>query len=88
LYGSGMSNSNAHDHVNLPVFVVSSKLGGNRHIKAGVEAETRDNELVPKFSKMTKMSDLHLALIQSSGSEMESYGIGEQESDGAFDFSV
>ncbi len=88
LYGSGMSNSNAHDHVNLPVFVVSSALGGNRHIMAGVESETRDNELVPKFTEMTKMSDLHLALIQSSGSEMESYGIGEQESDGVFDFSI
>ena len=88
LYGSGMSNSNAHDHVNLPVFVVSGKLGGNRHIKAGVESETRDNELVPKFSTMTKMSNLHLALIQSAGVEMDTYGIGEQESDGVFDFSV
>ena len=83
-----MSNSNAHDHVNLPVFVVSSRLGGNRHIKAGVESETRDNELVPKFSEMTKMSNLHLALIQSAGVEMDSYGIGEQESDGVLDFSV
>jgi hypothetical protein len=87
-YGSGMSNSNAHDHLNLPTVVVSSRLGGNRHIKAGVESETRDNEVLPKFDVMTKASNLHLAIIQSAGVEIDSYGVGDATSDGVLDFSI
>ena len=88
LYGSGMSNSNAHEHHNLPLWIVSGDLGGNLHIKAGVESETRDNELIPKFETETLMSNVLLSLIQHAGVETDSYGIGEAESDGVFDFSV
>jgi hypothetical protein len=88
LYGSGMSNSNAHEHHNLPVFVVSGKLGGNRHIKAGVESETRDNELVPKFSEETRLTNLHMALIQHAGVEVDSYGVDDWESTGVLDLNA
>ena len=85
LYGSGMSNSNAHDHRNLPALVVSGVLGGNRHIMAGVESETRDNERVPEFSEETPFSNLLLSLINSAGVETESCGLGDQQSTGRVD---
>ena len=87
LYGSGMSNSNAHDHHNLPALVVSGMLGGNRHIMAGVESETRDIEQVPQFSQETPFSNLLATLVDAAGVETESFGLGEQQSTGKIDFS-
>ena len=87
LYGSGMSNSNAHDHHNLPALVVSGTLGGNRHIKAGVESETRDIEQVPKFSEETPFANVLVSLLNSAGVETETFGLGEQQSTGRVDFS-
>ncbi len=87
LYGSGMSNSNAHDHHNLPALVVSGTLGGNRHIKAGVESETRDIEQVPKFSEETPFANVLVSLVNAAGVETETFGLGEQQSTGRVDFS-
>ena len=85
LYGSGMSNSNAHDHRNLPALVVGGIHQGNRHIMAGVESETRDNERVPKFSEETPFSNLLLSLIHTAGVEDETFGLGDQQSTGRID---
>ena len=82
-----MSNSNAHDHHNLPALVVSGTLGGNRHIKAGVESETRDIEQVPQFSEETPFANLLVTLLDSAGVETETFGLGEQQSTGRIDFS-
>lgn len=87
LYGSGMSNSNAHDHHNLPALVVSGMLGGNRHIMAGVESETRDIEQVPQFSEETPFANLLATLVDAAGVETETFGLGEQQSTGKIDFS-
>lgn len=87
LYGSGMSNSNAHDHRNLPALVVGGMLGGDRHIMAGVETENRDIEQVPQFSEETPFSNLLVTLLDAAGVESETFGLGEQQSTGRIDFS-
>jgi hypothetical protein len=62
LYGSGMSNSNQHDHEPLPTIVAggaSGALVGNRHIRAG---------------KGTPMANLLVALLDKLGVPAESFG--------------
>ncbi|MDR2212711.1 MAG: DUF1552 domain-containing protein [Pseudomonadales bacterium] len=62
LYGSGMSNSNQHDHDPLPILVAggaSGRLQGGRHIRAGVG---------------TPLSNLHLALLEKLEVPVESFG--------------
>jgi hypothetical protein len=61
LYGSAMSNGNAHDHAPLPVVLVG---GGNGRIKGGRHIATDD---VP-------MSNLLLSMLDKAGIEMESFG--------------
>jgi hypothetical protein len=80
-----MSNSNAHDHRNLPALVLSGVIPGDRHIMAGVLSETRDNENVPKFSEETPYSNLLVTLMNAAGVESETFGIGEQQSTGRID---
>jgi hypothetical protein len=61
LYGSGMSNGNAHDHVNLPILVVgrgAGKLKGDRHIKVGREP----------------LSNLMLTILDKAGVASEKFG--------------
>jgi len=67
LYGSGMTNGNAHDHENLPTLLVGGGAGrhvGNRHIK---------------MSKSTPLSNLMIALADMAGISIEKFG----QSDGA-----
>jgi hypothetical protein len=62
LYGSGMSNSNQHDHEPLPTIVAggaSGALAGGRHIHAGTG---------------TPMANLLVALLQKLGLPAESFG--------------
>jgi len=61
LYGSGMSNGNVHDHVNLPVVLVGGGAGtlkGNRHVKV-----TR-----------TPLSNLMLTILDKAGIATEKFG--------------
>jgi hypothetical protein len=32
-YGSGLSNSNIHSHVDLPLIVLGGQFAGNRHVR-------------------------------------------------------
>ena len=62
LYGSGMSNSNRHDHDPLPTLLAggaSGALAGGRHIRAGRE---------------TPMANLLVAVLQKLGVPVESFG--------------
>jgi hypothetical protein len=62
LYGSGMSNSNQHDHEPLPTLVAgaaSGALAGGRHIRAGAG---------------TPFANLLVALLHKLGVEGESFG--------------
>ena len=62
LYGSGMTNGNAHDHENLPTLLVGGGAGrhkGNRHIK---------------MAKSTPLSNLMIALMDKAGINIEKFG--------------
>lgn len=62
LYGSGMSNSNQHDHDPLPILLAGAAAGnlkGGRHIRAGDNAP---------------LSNLQLAMLQKLGVPVESFG--------------
>jgi len=62
LYGSGMSNSNVHNHSPLPVFVAggaAGKMKGGRHLK---------------YPEGTPMSNLLLSILDKAGVHKESVG--------------
>ena len=62
LYGSGMSNSNIHNHSPLPVFVAggaAGRLKGGRHLL---------------YPENTPMSNLLLSILQKSGVAIDSVG--------------
>ncbi len=62
MYGSGMSNSNQHDHEPLPIVLAggaSGKLKGGRHIHAGAK---------------TPLSNLLLAMLEKLGVPDQSFG--------------
>ncbi|MEJ7608960.1 MAG: DUF1552 domain-containing protein [Bryobacteraceae bacterium] len=61
LYGSGMSNADIHDHVNLPVLVAGGAAGqfkGGRHIQ---------------YAEPTPLANLHLALLDKVGVRLDSF---------------
>lgn len=62
LYGSGMSDSNQHDHAPLPILLAggaSGRLAGNRHLRAAPD---------------TPLSNLQLAMLHKLGVPAESFG--------------
>ncbi len=62
LYGSGMSNSNIHDHSPLPIVVAGGAAGrmkGGRHLK---------------YPENTPMANLLLSILHKAGVEEESQG--------------
>jgi hypothetical protein len=62
LYGSGMTNGNAHDHENLPTLLVGGAAGrhtGNRHVK---------------MAKSTPLSNLMITLLDKAGVNVEKFG--------------
>ena len=58
LYGSGMSNADKHDHVNLPVLVAGGGAKGGRHIR---------------YEKPTPMANLHLTLLDRAGVKLDKF---------------
>ncbi len=61
LYGSGMGDSDAHDHSNLPILVAGGAAGnlrGGRHLK---------------FAEPTPLANLHLTLLNKVGVPLESF---------------
>lgn len=62
LYGSGMSNGDKHDHVNLPVLVAGGGAGtlkGGRHIR---------------YAQPAPLANLHLSLLDRAGVRVDSFG--------------
>jgi hypothetical protein len=62
LYGSGMSNADKHDHVNLPVMVAGGGAGtlkGGRHIR---------------YAQPVPLANLHLSLLDRAGVRVDSFG--------------
>lgn len=61
LYGSGMGDSDTHDHSNLPILVAGGAAGrmrGGRHIR---------------FENPTPLSNLHLTLLNKVGVPLETF---------------
>lgn len=61
LYGSGMSDADKHDHVNLPILVAgggAGKLKGGRHIR---------------YAQPTPLANLHLTLLDKVGVHVDSF---------------
>ena len=61
LFGSGMSNSDVHDHVDLPVVVAGGAAGrvrGGRHIR---------------YKEPTPLANLHLTLLDRVGVPLDSF---------------
>ncbi len=62
LYGSGMTNGNAHDHENLPTLLVGGGAGthrGNRHLK---------------MTESTPLSNLMISLMDKAGIDTDTFG--------------
>ena len=73
LYGSGMGDSDAHDHSNLPIVVAGGAAGnmrGGRHIR---------------FEKPTPMANLHLTLLNKVGVPMKSFADSTGQVEDLFD---
>ncbi len=61
LLGSGMGNSDIHNHVNLPIVIAgggAGKLKGGRHIK---------------YAEPTPLANLHLTLLDKAGIHLDSF---------------
>lgn len=61
LYGSGMSNADKHDHVNLPILVAGGLTGkktGGRHLR---------------YSKPEPLANLHLTLLDRVGVRLDRF---------------
>jgi hypothetical protein len=77
VYGSGMSDGNVHNHLNLPILLAGNagrQLKGGRHIQAGQLAAERTIPAIPKFDKMQPLANLMVSVLELYGIEAESYG--------------
>ncbi len=86
VYGSGMSDGNVHNHLNLPVLLAGNaggQLAGGRHIQVGQLAAERTIAAIPKFDKMVPFANLMVSVLQLYGIETESYGTGVCASNGS-----
>ena len=59
--GSGISNPNVHDHINLPILVAGGAAGG---MKGGRHY---------RFAKPTPLANLHLTLLDKVGVRLEKF---------------
>jgi hypothetical protein len=85
VYGSGMSDGNVHNHLNLPVLLAGNaggRLRGGRHIQEGQLAAERTIAAIPKFDKMAPFANLIVSVLQLYGVETQSYGTGVCASNG------
>jgi uncharacterized protein DUF1552 len=64
LQGSGLSNSDQHSHIDLPIVVVG---GGGGRLKGGRHM---------RFAKDTPMNNLHMSLLDKVGVDVEKFGDG------------
>ncbi len=67
LYGSGMGDSDAHDHTNLPILVAggaAGKMRGGRHLV---------------FDQPTPLANLHLTLLNKAGVPLDSFADSDGE---------
>jgi len=72
LYGSGMGDSDAHDHTDLPILVAGGAAGnltGGRHIT---------------YPKHTPLSNLHLTLLNKVGVDIQSFADSTGRADELF----
>jgi Protein of unknown function (DUF1552) len=86
VYGSGMSDGNMHNHLNLPVLLAGNAGGvlkGGRHIQAGKLAAERANPVIPKFDQMLPMANLMVSVQHLYGLDAESYGVDVCASNGS-----
>jgi hypothetical protein len=77
VHGSGMSDGNVHNHLNLPVLLAGNargRLEGGRHIQVGKLAKERAIPAIPKFDEMVPHANLLVSVLQLYGIETESYG--------------
>src|SRR5689334_16933685 len=60
LYGSGMSNGDKHDHINLPVVIAggAGRMKGGRHIR---------------YAEATPLANVHLTLLDKVGVRMDKF---------------
>ena len=61
LYGSGMSNADKHDHVNLPILLAggaTGKMKGGRHIR---------------YDKPAPLANLHLTILHKAGVKLDKF---------------
>ncbi len=73
MYGSGMGDSDAHDHSNLPILVAggaAGKLKGGRHLR---------------FAEPTPLANLHLTLLNKVGVPLETFADSNGRVDELFD---
>ena len=73
LYGSGMGDSDTHDHSNLPILVAGGAAGrmrGGRHIR---------------FENPTPLSNLHLTLLNKVGVPLETFADSNGRIEDLFD---
>jgi hypothetical protein len=69
LQGSGLSNSDQHSHIDLPLVVVgggAGRLKGGRHLR---------------FPKDTPMNNLHMAMLDKVGVDVDKFGDGSGKID-------
>jgi len=69
MFGSPMSNSNAHDHLGLPVFIAGTAAGryeGNRHI-----VNPKGTPLANLFLTLAEKEDIHLDSFGDSTGTLE-----------------
>ena len=62
MQGAGLSNSDQHSHIDLPLVVVgggAGRLKGGRHLR---------------FPKDTPMNNLHMSLLEKVGVDVEKFG--------------
>jgi hypothetical protein len=86
LYGSGMSDGNIHNHLNLPVLLAGNaggRLKGGRHLQVGELSAERDIAAIPKFDTMQPIANLMVSLLNLAGIEQESYGVDVCASNGS-----
>jgi hypothetical protein len=86
VYGSGMSDGNVHNHLNLPVLLAGNaggRLQGGRHIQVGKLAAERAIPAIPKFDELVPFANLMVSVLQLYGIDTESYGTGVCASNGS-----
>ncbi len=73
MYGSGMGDSDAHDHSNLPILVAGGAAGnlrGGRHLR---------------FAEPTPLANLHLTLLNKVGVPLETFADSNGQVEQLFD---